>query len=367
MSRWGTEAVVLAAALLLTAMPVLTVQAAAVFQTNAVANPGFENPLSNPWHKSSTYGNGTVNIHDNTRPHGGSYSAMLSALNKTLLCSSSECKDTVRATVEQYVQFNSPPTLSHLSNAKNSFSAWWYVATSGGLPTYSLHIGLSFTDGTSIEYWYGISDLSNQQYNLGSIPSTGSWFQMSRNLTADIQGVVADPSTTRITTLWFGAFGGSYCQPLPCQGTPHGETAWVDDVVLNFHAGPVAVFSSSPASGPAPLTVKFNASQSYDTGGSSASIVSYQWNFGDGTMGTGQTTSHSYATSGTYHVTLTITDSNGVESRPSSIVITVGLSDATIPLLVGGGGGVLLLGGFFLTKSRRSSKTKRARPKLRKG
>ncbi len=343
---------------------------AVVYQANVVANPGFESAISNPWHNGPTYGNGTVNLQDNTQPHTGTYSAKLTAINRTLQCSSSECKDTVRATVEQYIQFNSPPTLNHLSNEGDSFSAWWYVVPSSALPTYSLHIGVSFTDGTSIEYWYGISDLTNQRYNLGPIPTTGSWFQMTRNLTADVQGVVADPSTTKISTLWLGAFGGSYCSPSPCQGTPHGETAWVDDVAISFDAGPVAVFSSFPGSGSAPLTVRFNASQTYDTGGSSARIVSYQWNFGDQSPTLNATTpavTHTYASNGAFQVTLIATDSNGVLSRPSSVTITVGPSDVTIPLIIGGGGGVLLLGGLFARSRRRSQKSRKVRPKLRKG
>ncbi len=361
-----SASVILAAALLLAVTPFFTPQVAAVLQTNTVANPGFENSASNPWHRRSTHGNGTVNIYDNTRAHSGLYSSMLAAINKTAC--PSDCKDAVGASVEQYVQSPSPPTLNHLDNTNDSFSAWWYVAASTGLPTYSLHIGLLFTDGSSIEYWYGISDLSNSttkhaNYNLGPFP-LDSWFQMSRNLTADVQGVVADPSSTKITTLWFAAYGGTY------NNTPHGETGWVDDVVLNFNSGPVAVFSSSPASGPAPLTVRFNASQSYQTGGSSANIVNYQWSFGDGSASlntTASSTTHTYGSPGTFHVTVTITDSYGAESTSSSTV-TVGPSDLTIPLLVGGGGGALLLGGIFFTKfRRRPSKMKKTKPKMRKG
>ncbi len=295
---------------------------------------------------------------------------MLEAVNNTA-CLSVECKDTVRATVEQYFQFPSPPTLNHLDNIMGSFSAWWYVAPSSTLPTYSLHIGLSFSDSSGIEYWYGQSDLANSTvkytsaaYNLGPIPAPGSWFQMNRNLTADIQGVVANPSKARITALWLGAFGGTY------NSAPRGETAWVDDVALNFNTGLVAAFSSSPASGPAALTVRFNASESYETGGSSAPIVNYQWNFGDGTAQlntTAPTTAHTYGSPGTFPVTLTIRDSYGVESQASS-TITVGPSDVTIPLLVGGGGGALLLGGIFFARfRRRPSKMKKTKPKMRRG
>ena len=40
-------------------------------------------------------------------------------------------------------------------------------------------------------------------------------------------------------------------------------------------------------------------------------ITNYQWNFGDGQTGTGQTTTHTYAQAGTYQVTLTVGTSGG--------------------------------------------------------
>jgi PKD repeat protein len=55
-------------------------------------------------------------------------------------------------------------------------------------------------------------------------------------------------------------------------------------------------------------TVQFNGSGSYDPDGE---IISYYWDFGDGTNATGVTLTHVYTTNGTYIVTLTVTDNNG--------------------------------------------------------
>lgn len=44
---------------------------------------------------------------------------------------------------------------------------------------------------------------------------------------------------------------------------------------------------------------------------SDGSVVSWAWNFGDGSVSTGQNPSHTYATDGTYQVYLTVTDNNG--------------------------------------------------------
>ncbi len=52
---------------------------------------------------------------------------------------------------------------------------------------------------------------------------------------------------------------------------------------------------------------------SFDASGSTddVAIVSYAWDFGDGTTGTGETTTHIYTDPGTYTVTLTVRDAAG--------------------------------------------------------
>jgi len=63
-------------------------------------------------------------------------------------------------------------------------------------------------------------------------------------------------------------------------------------------------------------TVTFDGSASYDDG----SITSYDWDFGDETTGSGETTTHAYATVGTYTVTLTVTDDGGLTAEDTAIV-----------------------------------------------
>jgi len=72
---------------------------------------------------------------------------------------------------------------------------------------------------------------------------------------------------------------------------------------------PIASFTASPSSGGTPLTVAFNAAASNDPNGS---ILSYIWSFGDGTTGTGLSPLHTYTVQGTYSVSLTVTDNDGL-------------------------------------------------------
>lgn len=57
-------------------------------------------------------------------------------------------------------------------------------------------------------------------------------------------------------------------------------------------------------------TVIFNASKSTDDG----EIVSFEWNFGDGTSENGAIVSHSYTKEGIYQVILNVTDNDGLHN-----------------------------------------------------
>ena len=104
---------------------------------------------------------------------------------------------------------------------------------------------------------------------------------------------------------------------------------------IDQNTRPVASFIADPTSGPSPLAVDFDASGSYDPDGT---IVSYSWNFGDGTSGTGITTTHTFTCSSdyTYTVRLTVTDDGGKSATTS----------ATISVTGSGGGATLFFDDF---------------------
>jgi PKD repeat protein len=77
---------------------------------------------------------------------------------------------------------------------------------------------------------------------------------------------------------------------------------------------PVASFSMSAASGPAPLTVALT-----DT--SSGHITAWNWDFGDGTTSTEQNPSHTYTASGSYTVSLTVSGSPA-DTATQTITVT---------------------------------------------
>jgi len=81
-------------------------------------------------------------------------------------------------------------------------------------------------------------------------------------------------------------------------------------------APPVALFSATPTSGEAPLTVQF-------TDESTGSPASWLWDFGDGSTASEQNVSHTYTSAGNYTVTLTVSNAGGSDEEVKAECITV--------------------------------------------
>src|SRR5207245_10058885 len=86
-----------------------------------------------------------------------------------------------------------------------------------------------------------------------------------------------------------------------------------------------AIFTFTPVSPEVGVSVQFTATT---TGG--VAPFTFSWNFGDTTTGTGSPVSHSYTAAGTFSVTVTATDVNGVSatSAAKSVVVAPRLSAA---------------------------------------
>jgi hypothetical protein len=91
------------------------------------------------------------------------------------------------------------------------------------------------------------------------------------------------------------------------------------DTVPSVNIPPVAKFNFSPQTGLFPLEVSFDGSASYDPDGS---IVRYEWDFGDGGVGSGKKINYIYQTWGTFPITLSVVDNKGaVGTQVKSIEI----------------------------------------------
>lgn len=76
------------------------------------------------------------------------------------------------------------------------------------------------------------------------------------------------------------------------------------------------------------LDCEFDGSDSSDPDGS---ISSYDWTFGDGTSGAGETVAHTYDSDGTYTVTLTVTDDDGAtDSESQDVSVSTSAQDLSV-------------------------------------
>jgi PKD repeat protein len=89
---------------------------------------------------------------------------------------------------------------------------------------------------------------------------------------------------------------------------------------------PPSANAGGPYSAVAGTAVSFSAAGSSDPQGQA---LTYAWNFGDSTTGTGAAPSHTYAASGTYTVTVTVTDTSGL-SGTATTKATADLADTAL-------------------------------------
>jgi PKD repeat protein len=140
--------------------------------------------------------------------------------------------------------------------------------------------------------------------NAGTLNNSGNVIITNAN------GVALDQLTTTVTTE-VTAFSGGV------------ESSITVNVETN--EGPTAAFVFSPQSPSIDETVYFNASESSDTDGS---IVLYQWTFGDGHGGSGETVTHKYREAGAFTVVLVVEDNSGNRDTTSQ---TINISEGESP------------------------------------
>ena len=104
---------------------------------------------------------------------------------------------------------------------------------------------------------------------------------------------------------------------------PEGD--WEGTPAPEPNANPVASFGYSCDQ----LSCNFNGGGSSDSDGS---IVSYSWSFGDSSNGSGVSTNHTFASEGSYNVSLTVQDDAGSTDSTSKTLSVVIVSLPTSPI-----------------------------------
>lgn len=153
------------------------------------------------------------------------------------------------------------------------------------------------------------------------------------------------PQGSGVTATHHYATVGSYTVTLTVTDSLGGTATVTKNVTASLHAAPEAAFSSVVSG----LGVTFDGSSSSASDG--ATIVTYDWNFGDSTAhGSGAKPAHTYAASGTFAVKLTVTDSMGATNSVThqvTVVAPTNLAVDTFGRTVSKGWGTANTGGAW--------------------
>lgn len=116
-------------------------------------------------------------------------------------------------------------------------------------------------------------------------------------------------------------------------------------ISISALGNPTADFVFSPTNPTIGGTVNFDASASKAL--ADRSIIQYTWNFGDGSKGSGQLTSHKFDAANSYQVTLTVADSTGRTGTTSKGVTVGGVATPTANFVISPATGSTTADSFF--------------------
>ncbi|MBD3260097.1 MAG: PKD domain-containing protein [Candidatus Altiarchaeales archaeon] len=185
------------------------------------------------------------------------------------------------------------------------------------------------TDDTNgLTAWY---DATAPSANFSGTPTSGN----------QILSVTFTDSSAGSPTSWSWDFGdssssadqnpthqysspGTYTVSLTSTNATGSDSKTRTDYITVSAVAPVVDFSALPTSGDAPLSVDFTDQST------TLNTSTYLWKFGDGYTSTAQDPTHVYQHTGTYTVSLTVTDSWNSVTTTKNLYINVGAANTLI-------------------------------------
>jgi PKD repeat protein len=200
------------------------------------------------------------------------------------------------------------PLGSDFNNTQSRSASMRLVPTGRVAPPDGLRPAFTFTPSNPSDHQRVLFDASNSEAPVNNPIASYSWS-------------FGDGGTgTGRTATHDYSFPGTYIVTLTITDGFGRSASTSQSLTVGAGVGPTASFTFSPTDPVPGSTVNFNGSSSRPAPG--RTIVSYAWDFGDGTSGTGVQTSHRYPVLGNFTVTLVVTDDAG----------RTGVASQTIPV-----------------------------------
>jgi PKD repeat protein len=214
----------------------------------------------------------------------------------------------------------------------------WTPATAPSVPgTDRYYIGMNSNAGgaSAVTFEYGVVTSSGNAPIMQGTPDAGTFNADGVIQIAIANDKVGNPAAGSSLGVLSGRnFAGTgnatVTKSSAIDSTADGAYTLVGNLACRANSAPTAALTAAPSSGNAPLTVNFSGAGSTDpdTAPPADTIVSYTFDFGDGSAPVtqpGATISHTYNANGDYAARLTVTDSRGkASSNVAQVVISVG-------------------------------------------
>lgn len=227
-----------------------------------------------------------------------------------------------------------------------------HSVTGGGINGMAL-LPLREAKGYTLDYQVGIADLESlvgHPADLSALDAVDQYYYMGRDDHNDTLPYKDAWTSDRLRKMAKAVYGANmveqrlpFCQTAYAragvsanfrvyQNAGHSPLSAFDDVVA-FHRRSLAgedvsdfdrniqtdaAFGVSPTTPTVGTSIRFDASPARTNG---KEILSYSWRFGDGDTAAGEVVTHTFASTGTYDVSLKIVDSQGYETTGTTTLV----------------------------------------------
>ena len=301
----------------------------------------------------NTYNTGSAsitNVNGGTPPYtylwsdnstGSSLSGVAAGTYSFTITDANSCTSTGSVTINQNpsIQLSQTPDTAICSGQSTTIS----VNASGGTPAFTYSWSNGNTSSSQL-----VNPSSTTPYTVTVTDITGCTAVATINITVDqypILSIAGDTSICHGTSTVLTATGGNNYSWSPSTGlsnagisnptaSPQSTTMYTvtsangncsssNSVTVTVVPAPDASFSADSSHGTPPLTVHFTDN--------STGATTWSWNFGDGSTDNTQNPTHQFADTGTYNVTLLVTNPDGCTDTATFKIIIEQNSSLIIP------------------------------------